>query len=74
VLAFARALGEIGSVVLVAGSTLHTEVASIYIYNVILDGQPSEASAVAIVLLGVAFLVLLAVGALRFYVTRYERG
>jgi sulfate/thiosulfate transport system permease protein len=74
VLAFARALGEIGSVVLVAGSTLHTEVASIYIYNVILDGQPAEASAVAIVLLGVAFLVLLAVGALRFYVTRYERA
>jgi sulfate transport system permease protein len=74
VLAFARALGEIGSVVLVAGSTLHTEVASIYIYNVILDGQPAEASAVAIVLLGAAFLVLLAIGALRFYVTRYERA
>jgi sulfate transport system permease protein len=74
VLAFARALGEIGSVVLVAGSTLHTEVASIYIYNVILDGQPAEASAVAIVLLGAAFLVLLAISALRFYVTRYERA
>jgi sulfate/thiosulfate transport system permease protein len=74
VLAFARALGEIGSVVLVAGSTLHTEVASIYIYNVILDGQPAEASAVAIVLLGAAFVVLLAIGALRFYVTRYERA
>jgi sulfate/thiosulfate transport system permease protein len=74
VLAFARALGEIGSVVLVAGSTLHTEVASIYIYNVILDGEPAQASAVAIVLLGAAFLVLLAIGALRFYVTRYERA
>ena len=74
VLAFARALGEIGSVVLVAGSTLHTEVASIYIYNVILDGQPAEASAVAIVLLAAAFVVLLAVGGLRFYVTRYERA
>lgn len=74
VLAFARALGEIGSIVLVAGSTLHTEVASVFIFNVIQDGQPAEASAVAIVLLGAAFVVLLAIGALRFYVTRYERA
>ena len=74
VLAFARALGEIGSIVLVAGATLHTEVASVFIFNVIQDGQPAEASAVAIVLLGAAFVVLLAIGALRFYVTRYERA
>ena len=74
VLAFARALGEIGSIVLVAGSSLHTEVASVFVYNVIQDGQPAEASAVAIVLLAAAFVILLAVGALRFYVTRYERA
>jgi hypothetical protein len=41
---------------------------------VIQDGQPAEASAVAIVLLGAAFVVLLAIGALRFYVTRFERA
>src|SRR5262249_101945 len=35
VLAFARALGEIGSIVLIAGSSLHTEVASVFVYNVI---------------------------------------
>ena len=74
VLAFARALGEIGSIVLVAGSTLHTEVVSVFIFNVIQDSQTAEASAVAIVLLGAAFVVLLAVGALRFYVTRHERA
>ena len=74
VLAFARALGEIGSIVLVAGSSLHTEVASVFVYNVIQDGQPAEAAAVAIVLLAAAFVILLAVGALRFYVTRYERA
>ena len=74
VLAFARALGEIGSVVLLAGSTPHTTVAPVYIFNVIEDGQPAEAAAVAIVLLGAAFVVLLAIGALRFYVTRYERA
>ena len=74
VLAFARALGEIGSVVLVAGSTTHTQVASIYVFNLILDGDSSGASAVAVVLLAAAFLVLLAVGALRFFATRFERA
>jgi sulfate transport system permease protein len=74
VLSFARALGEIGSIVLVAGSSLHTEVASIFIFNVIQDGEAAAASAVAIVLLGAAFVVLLAIGALRFYLTRHERA
>jgi sulfate transport system permease protein len=74
VLAFARALGEIGSIVLVAGTLPHTTVASVFIYNLIQDGESSQAAAVAIVLLGAAFVVLLAVGALRFFVTRYERA
>lgn len=74
VLAFARALGEIGSIVLVAGSLPRTEVASIYMFNLILDGDAPGASALAIVLLAAAFLVLLAVGALRFFATRHERA
>jgi sulfate transport system permease protein len=74
VLALARALGEIGAVVLVAGSTVHTEVASIYVFNLVQDGDASGASAVAIVLLGAAFVLLLVVGALRFYVTRHDRA
>jgi sulfate transport system permease protein len=74
VLALARALGEIGSVVLVAGSTPKTEVASIYVFNLIQDGDSAGASAVAIALLGAAFVLLLAVGALRFYVTRHDRA
>jgi sulfate transport system permease protein len=74
VLALARALGEIGSVVLVTGSTLHTEVASIYVFNLVQDGDAAGASAVAIVLLGAAFVLLLVVGALRFYVTRHDRA
>ena len=74
VLAFARALGEIGAIVLVAGTLPHTTVASVFIYNLIQDGESSQAAAVAIVLLGAAFVVLLAVGALRFFVTRYDRA
>jgi sulfate transport system permease protein len=74
VLALARALGEIGSVVLVAGSTPHTEVASIYVFNLVQDGDTAGAAAVAIVLLGAAFVLLLVVGGLRFYVTRHDRA
>jgi sulfate/thiosulfate transport system permease protein len=74
VLALARALAEIGSVVLVAGSTLHTEVASIYVFNLVQDGDTAGASAVAMVLLGAAFVLLLIVGALRFFVTRHDRA
>jgi sulfate/thiosulfate transport system permease protein len=74
VLALARALGEIGSLVLIAGATVHNTVASIYLFNLIQDGQSSDAAAVAMVLLAAAFVLLLAVGALRFYVTRHERA
>lgn len=74
-LALARALGEIGSIVVISGNApFHTEVASVFVFNVIQDGQSSQASAVAMVLLAAAFLLLLAVGGLRFYVTRHERA
>jgi len=74
VLALARALGEIGSLVVLTNGLLHTQVASLYIYNQIQDGYSSNAAAVAMVLLAAAFVLLLAVGALRFFVTRYERA
>jgi sulfate transport system permease protein len=75
VLALARALGEIGSVVLISGNIpYHTEVASVFILNRIESGDSAGAAAVAVVLLSAAFVLLLAVGALRFYATRHERG
>jgi sulfate/thiosulfate transport system permease protein len=73
VLALARALGEIGALVLVA-DTIHTQVASVYIFNLYQDGESAQAAALAMVLLGAAFVLLLAVGALRFYATRHERA
>ena len=45
-----------------------------YVLNQIESGDSSGAAAVAVVLLGASFVLLLAVGALRFFVTRYERG
>jgi sulfate transport system permease protein len=74
VLALARALGEIGSIVVITNGLPHTEVASIFIYNHVLDGYASQAAAVAMVLLGAAFVLLLAVGALRYLATRHERA
>lgn len=75
VLALARALGEIGSIVVISGNNpFHTEVASVFIFNQIQSGYPEYAAAVATVLLATAFVLLLAVGALRFFATRHERA
>jgi sulfate/thiosulfate transport system permease protein len=75
VLALARALGEIGSIVVISGNIpYHTEVASVFIFNQIQSGYPDYAAAVAIVLLAAAFILLLAIGALRFFATRHERA
>jgi sulfate transport system permease protein len=72
-LAFARAIGEFGAVVLISGNLpFKTEVASVYIFGRIESGQPSAAAAVSVVLLVVSFLTLLAIGALRRYVTRHD--
>ena len=75
VLALARALGEIGSIVVISGNIpYHTEVASVFIFNQIQNGYPDYAAAVAVILLAAAFVLLLAVGALRFFATRHERA
>jgi sulfate transport system permease protein len=75
VLALARALGEIGSVVILTGNQpYHTEVASVFIFNQIQGGYPERAAALAVVLLVAAFVLLLAFGALRFFATRHERA
>jgi sulfate/thiosulfate transport system permease protein len=69
-LAFARAVGEIGAVVLVAGNL---QVASVFIFTHIESGDRAGASAVAVVLLGISFAVLLVIGGVRRLATRHER-
>ena len=60
-LGFARAVGEFGSVVLIAGNLpFKTEVASVFIFGRIESDAVTSAAAVSVVLLLVAFLVLLA--------------
>ena len=75
VLALARALREIGSVVVISGNIPYrTEVASVFIFTQIQNGYPEYAAAVATALLGAAFVLLLAIGVLRFFATRHERA
>jgi sulfate/thiosulfate transport system permease protein len=73
-LAFARAVGEIGAIVLISGNLpFKTEVAAVFVFNHIQSGDENGAAAVAIVMLAIAFLLLLAIGGLRFLATRHER-
>lgn len=65
-LAFARAVGEFGSIVLISGDLpFKTEVASSWIYSLSQSGDLPGASAVSVVLVAVALLVLLGIGRLR---------
>jgi sulfate transport system permease protein len=72
-LAFARAIGEFGAVVLISGNLpFKTEIASVYIFGRIESGDPQSAAAVSVVLLLLSFAALLAIGALRRRVTRHD--
>ncbi len=58
-LAFARAIGEFGSVVLIGGNIPgETQIASQYIRELIEYDQATEAAAISVVLLALAFVVL----------------
>jgi len=74
-MAFARAVGEIGSIALVSGNRpFHTEVSSVWILNQTQSGNGTGAAAVAVLLLAISLAVLLAVGGLRRLATRHERA
>lgn len=74
-LALARAVGEIGAVVLISGNLPYrTEVSSVFVMSRIESGDAAGAAAVAVVLLCVSFALLLAIGGIRLLVTRHERA
>jgi len=73
-MSFARAVGEFGSVVLVAGNIpFHTQLASVYIFGQVESDDPIGAAAVSVVLLGISLVVLLAIGVLGRWGSRHER-
>jgi sulfate transport system permease protein len=72
-LAFARAIGEFGSIVLISGNLpFRTEVASVYIFGRIESGDPHAAAAVSVLLLVISLLVLLGIGVVRRQMTKHD--
>ena len=72
-LAFARAVGEFGAVVLISGNLpFKTEVSSVYIFGQLQSGNGSGAAAVSVLLLAISLAVLLAIGAFRRWRTRHD--
>lgn len=61
-LAFTRALGEFGSVVLISGNLPKTEIASQVIFSEVENGAPGAAAVVGLILLAIALLVFLVLG------------
>ena len=72
-LAFARALGEFGSVLLFAGGLPDTMVSSVYIRQQIESGNDTGAAAVSVVLLLASLLCLVVVGLIQRWAGRHER-
>ena len=74
-LAFAKAVGEFGSLVIITGNLpFKTEVSSVYIFGRIESGDGTAAAATAVVLLVISFGVLLSIGGIRYFATRHDRA
>ena len=74
-LAFARCMGEFGSVVLISGNIPNkTEVASVYIKGLIEGDRPSAAAAVSIVLLVFSLVLLTTFDVLRRRISRHSEA
>ncbi|MGN6254407.1 MAG: sulfate ABC transporter permease subunit CysT [Solirubrobacterales bacterium] len=73
-LAFARALGEFGSVLLFAGGLPSTMVSSVYIRQQIESGNETGAAAVSVVLLAASLGCLVVVSLIQRWSARHERS
>jgi sulfate/thiosulfate transport system permease protein len=72
-LAFARSVGEFGSLVLITGNLpFDTEVASVFIFGQIESDRVVAAAAVSVVLLAVSLLVLLSISLASRWGSRHE--
>jgi sulfate transport system permease protein len=74
-LAFARAIGEYGSVIFIAGNIPgKSQIAPLQIVTKLDDFRTSEATAIGIVLLFFSLLMLLAINGLAWWTGRRERA
>ena len=73
-LAFARSIGEFGSLILLSGNVPNkTEVSSVFIFGQIESGNTTGAAAVSVTLLVIALVVLLVIGRLTHWSLRHAR-
>jgi sulfate transport system permease protein len=73
-LAFARAIGEFGAVILISGNLpFKTEVASLYVFQRLNSGDEQGAAALAVLLLVISLGVLLGIGGVRRWAVRHDR-
>jgi sulfate transport system permease protein len=73
-LAFARSVGEFGSVVLITGNQpFKTQVASVYIFGQVESSQTSSAAAISVVLLTISLLILFVLSLVNRWGTRHDR-
>jgi sulfate transport system permease protein len=72
-LAFARAIGEYGSVIFIAGNLPYkTEIASFIIMSKLENHNYAGATAIAVVMLGASFLILLAINMIQLWNSRFK--
>jgi sulfate transport system permease protein len=72
-LAFARAVGEFGSLVLISGNIpFHTQVASVYVFKQLESDNPVGAAAVSVVLLVLSLIVLIGLRGLERWRSRHD--
>ena len=73
-LAFARSIGEFGSVILISGNIpFKTEVASVHIFSQIESDDVTGAAAVSVLLLVISFVSLLAIDTFRKWGSKHEQ-
>lgn len=73
-LAFARAVGEYGSVVFIAGNTpFKTEIAPLLIMSKLEQYDYEGANAIALVMLAVSFLILFAINSVQVYANKFTK-
>ncbi|PTL58639.1 sulfate ABC transporter permease subunit CysT [Paraconexibacter algicola] len=73
-LAFARAIGEFGSLILISGNVpFDTQVASVFVFKQLESDNLRGAAAVSVVLLALSLIVLLGLRLLERWSTRHER-
>lgn len=74
-LAFARGIGEYGSVVFIAGNIPYkTQIAPLLIMTKLEQYKYADATAIALVLLVISFVLMLAVNTVQIYMQKFTRG